>query len=196
MSTKLLASALLITSLWVLGSNSLIAEQQAVSRVVPVGDKEKSLAAFQSILKVLKSPRCMNCHPSGDVPRQGDDQHLHRMGVSRGKADHGGLVQKCETCHHQENNLYANVPGAPHWGLAPRSMGWQGLSDLELGKALVDKNKNGGRSPQDLVKHMGQDSLVLWAWNPGPGRTPPPVPLPEFRAALNEWLNNGAHVPQ
>ena len=57
-------------------------------------DREKSLKAFSTILTVLKSPRCINCHPSGDVPHQGDMQILHPFGVNRGKANQGGLVQK------------------------------------------------------------------------------------------------------
>lgn len=158
-------------------------------------DKKKSLEAFQKIITVLKSPRCINCHPTGDVPRQGDIQRLHPFGVTRGEANHGGKVQQCATCHHTENMDFANVPGAPHWGLAPKSMGWFGLSDIEIGKKLTDKNSNGGRSAQDLVKHMSSDSLVLWAWNPGKGRKKPPIELEEWKKVLIEWIENGAEVP-
>lgn len=158
-------------------------------------DREKSLKAFSTILTVLKSPRCINCHPTNDVPLQGDVQRLHPFNVSRGIANQGGVVQKCGTCHHAENNTYANVPGAPHWGLAPKSMGWIGLPDSEIARRLMDKKSNGGRSPQDLVEHMAHDSLVLWAWNPGEGRNKPPVELEEWRKVLKEWLDNGAAVP-
>jgi hypothetical protein len=158
-------------------------------------DREKSLKAFSTILTVLKSPRCINCHPTADVPHQGDVQRLHPFGVIRGLANNGGLVQKCGTCHHTENNDFANVPGAPHWGLAPKTMGWFGLSDVEIAKRLLDKKQNGGRSPQDLVKHMSNDSLVLWAWNPGKGRSKPPVELDVWRNVLKEWLDNGAAIP-
>jgi hypothetical protein len=159
-------------------------------------DKEKSLKAFQTILSVLKSPRCINCHPTGDVPRQGDVQRLHPFGVVRGEADHGGKVQNCATCHHTENMEFSNVPGAPHWGLAPKSMGWFGLSDSAIAKRLMDKKSNGNRSPQDLVTHMSSDSLVLWAWNPGKGRSKPPVGLEEWRRVLKEWIDNGAAVAE
>ena len=47
--------------------------------------KEKSLASFKQMLTVIKHPRCMNCHPSDDHPRQGDDQHVHLFNVQRGK---------------------------------------------------------------------------------------------------------------
>ncbi|WP_204335977.1 hypothetical protein [Leptobacterium flavescens] len=157
--------------------------------------KEKSLRAFQTILEVLKDPRCINCHPTGDRPRQGDDQHLHLFNVSRGESNNGGPVQKCNTCHHKENNNYSNVPGAPHWSLAPKSMGWFGLTDEEIAKRLTDPEQNGGRSPEDLVHHMKHDSLVLWGWDPGKGRTPVKVSFNEFEKALDEWLENGAHIP-
>ena len=160
-----------------------------------LADKEKSLKAFSTILTVLKSPRCINCHPTADVPRQGDAQRSHPFGVSRGVANLGGVVQKCGTCHHAENNVYSNVPGAPHWSVAPKTMGWFGLPDNEIAKRLLDKTQNGGRSPQDLVKHMSSDSLVLWAWNPGTGRSKPPVELEEWRTVLKEWLDNGAAIP-
>lgn len=157
-------------------------------------NKTQSLQDFKVILSVLKSPRCINCHPTGDVPLQGDDQHLHRSGVVRGVDNNGGIIQKCGTCHHQENNAYARVPGAPKWHLAPRSMGWVGLTDEQIGEALMNKSKNGGRDAAALVKHMGFDSLVMWGWNPGAGRTPVPIPLDQFRIVLNDWLQTGAYT--
>ena len=33
----------------------------------------KAIAAFETVRTVLQSPRCVNCHPAGDVPLQGDD---------------------------------------------------------------------------------------------------------------------------
>lgn len=149
---------------------------------------------LNKVLAVLRSPRCMNCHPSGDHPRQGDEMQFHNFGVMRGADNHGGPVQTCNTCHHSENNIYSNVPGAPHWGLAPKSMGWIGLSDTELMEAVLDRSKNGNRSPEAIVDHMSNDSLVLWAWKPGAGRTPPPVDLATFRSALSEWLAQGTPV--
>jgi hypothetical protein len=35
----------------------------------------RSRAMFAEVAKVLTGPRCMNCHPAGDHPLQGDD-HL------------------------------------------------------------------------------------------------------------------------
>jgi hypothetical protein len=40
-------------------------------------DSAESVKAFLQVYKVLMSPRCMNCHPAGDQPLQGDDSRLH-----------------------------------------------------------------------------------------------------------------------
>lgn len=150
---------------------------------------------YNTVISVLTSPRCINCHPSDDRPRQRDEQIDHILLVERGADNHGGPVQTCSTCHHEENNDYSNVPGAPHWGLAPKSMGWLGLSDAEIAATLIDPAKNGERSFDDLIHHMSNDALVLWAWNPGEGRTTPPVPHDEFVQALTAWLEAGAPIP-
>jgi hypothetical protein len=49
----------------------------------PAGKKDAaaSKAAFKEAYKVLMHPRCMNCHPMGDAPLQGDDSHPHTMSV-------------------------------------------------------------------------------------------------------------------
>jgi (2Fe-2S) ferredoxin len=159
-------------------------------------NKEKSLAAFDTILTVIKSPRCMNCHPLNDRPRQGDDQKIHALNVQRGAFDTGTEVQKCATCHHEENNPYTQIPGAPHWQLAPKSMGWYGLSDFEIASRLVDTTLNGGRTPEELVHHMSHDALVLWAWEPGGDRKPPSIAFEDFKTALQNWLLNGALIPE
>ncbi|WP_420628933.1 hypothetical protein [Candidatus Leptofilum sp.] len=150
---------------------------------------------FDIVMSVLTSPRCSNCHPTADQPLQRDEQIPHLFNVTRGEENHAGPVQTCDTCHHEENNLYSNVPGAPHWGLAPQSMGWHGLTDAEVVAALLDPAKNGGRTHEDLLHHMSEDPLVLWAWEPGNGRTPPPVSHEQFIQSLEAWLAAGALIP-
>jgi len=44
----------------------------------------EAIAAFETVRTVLQSPRCVNCHPTGDVPLQGDDGHLHEPPITRG----------------------------------------------------------------------------------------------------------------
>jgi hypothetical protein len=153
--------------------------------------------AFGRIASVLQSPRCLNCHPRGDRPTQGDDRHTHLMNVQRGADGNGMPGMRCSTCHQEHNNDMAGIPGAPHWHLAPASMGWVGLSNAELCRTLLDRRKNGGRSVADLVTHMsGGDALVSYAWNPGGQRSPPPLSIAELKAALEQWAAAGAPCPR
>jgi hypothetical protein len=155
-----------------------------------------ALEAFDQVASVLESPRCMNCHPRDNRPRQGDDRHVHLMNVQRGPANKGLPAMACSTCHQAHNSDGAGVPGAPHWQLAPKSMGWAGLTRGELCRTLLDRSKNGGRTPTALVKHMTGDALVRWAWIPGAGRTPPPLSMDELKGALEVWVNAGTPCPQ
>jgi len=184
------AIAVLTGALWI--TNAGITEE---ARKLVVADPA-ALTAFERVAAVLESPRCMNCHPRGERPAQGDDRLVHLMNVRRGPADRGLPAMRCSTCHQQHNNDGAGVPGAPHWRLAPKSMGWTGLSRRELCRTLLDRSKNGGRSPAALMAHMTGDELVLWAWHPGAGRIPPPVSTDDFRRALEVWVNAGAPCPQ
>jgi hypothetical protein len=157
-------------------------------------DRETSVQAFRRIAEVLRHPRCLNCHPSGDFPRQADDRHRHRMQVARGPDDRGTPALKCSTCHQTVNMADGRVPGAPHWQLAPRSMAWEGLSDADLCRALKDPAKNKGRSVAALVEHMTGDPLVQWAWSPGE-RTPPTIGQREFHGLVRRWARTGAACP-
>ncbi|HSW12628.1 MAG TPA: hypothetical protein VLI06_07280, partial [Solimonas sp.] len=59
-------------------------------------------------------------------------------------------------------------------------------------QALTDRSRNGDRSIDALVEHMRSDPLVLWGWNPGAGRQPPPLAHPEFMRAVEAWQAAGA----
>lgn len=152
-------------------------------------------ALFAPVARVLRHPRCLNCHPAGDRPHVGDDARLHAMNVQRGDDGHGRVGQRCTTCHRDANQPLAGVPGAPHWHLAPRSMGWEGLDDHDLAEAIKDRAKNGDRSLDDLREHMSHDPLVLWGWDPGPGRSAVPVPHDTFVRQLDAWIDAGAPSP-
>ena len=152
-------------------------------------------ALFTPVATVLRHPRCMNCHPRDDRPRQGDDQHKHLQNIVRGADDMGFVNARCNACHRDENNVDSGVPGAPAWHVAPLSMGWQGLSDAELCTALKDESKNGGKNIAALVEHMDKDPLVLWGWAPGGSRTPVSTPHPQFVTELKAWAAAGAPCP-
>lgn len=154
-------------------------------------------AAFEAIMPVLRHPRCMNCHSTGDFPRQGDDSHRHTMKIRRGPEGHGINSVMCSTCH-QDHNLVGlhTPPGAPDWALPPPAtpMIWEGLTDQELCELLKDPKQNGHRTTERIVEHM-HTPLVLWGWTPGEGRTPIPMPQQEFLAKVEEWAAEGAACP-
>jgi len=178
-------------------SDTIGESQESTTLENQVGDH----AAYETMMKVLTHKRCVNCHPAGDRPRQGEDSHIHNFNVQRGLDNHGVEGLKCATCHQEENNNYSGVPGAPEWALAPLEMKWEGLSKSEIAKSILDRSINGNRSLEETVKHLTEHELVLWAWEPGvnadgEAREPVPVPLDEYIAAVKEWAANGAVIPE
>src|SRR3569833_764512 len=73
-------------------------KEKANNLPVLAKDSVGSVRAFMSVYKVLKSVRCMNCHPSGDAPLQGDDSHIHAMNVKRGVDGKGIYSARCSFC--------------------------------------------------------------------------------------------------
>lgn len=157
---------------------------------------DRSLALFREAGKVLLDPRCVNCHPRGDSPFQGDDQHLHRPRVVRGPDDRGAPGLECASCHGAANFDPAGMPGHPEWRVAPASMAWQGRSLGAICRQIKDRRRNGGRDLDRLTAHMADDSLVGWAWHPGAGRTPAPGTQAEFGALIRGWVATGAACPR
>jgi len=157
------------------------------------GDEAKSIAAFETVAKVLNHPRCMNCHTTVAWPTQGDDRHRHTFNVARGPDDRGAAGMKCVTCHKDKN--VANIPGAKDWHMAPLAQGWTDLSPAALCRAVTDPKKNGNRTGAKIIEHLEADRLVLWAWTPGGERTAPPVAHKDFLAAAQTWIKTGAHCP-
>jgi hypothetical protein len=61
---------------------------------------------------------------------------------------------------------------------------WEGMSDAQLRELLKDREANGNRNIDEIVRHMSTPQL-LWGWNPGEGRTPIATPGPEFLRRVN-----------
>jgi hypothetical protein len=154
-----------------------------------------SLDAFAKMAPVLQHPRCLNCHSVTPHPTQGSEKNRHTFGVVRGIDDKGAAGQRCATCHQSQNMAASRVPGAPHWQLAPISMGWEGKSSRDLCRTLVDPAANGGRDAAALAKHMKEDPLVQWAWSPGGSRSAPPIDQKEFHELADRWAESGAFCP-
>jgi cytochrome c5 len=162
-------------------------------------DAAAAQAAFNRAWTVFNSPRCRNCHPSGDAPLQGEDSHVHIQDVQRGADGRGVYGMRCNTCHQVANLPGANMPpGNPKWSLPPARMKMviQGETAGEFCRQLKDPAKNGQRTLAQIIEHVSSDDLVGWGWNPGDGRTLPPLDRPEFVAAMKAWVDNGAACPQ
>lgn len=161
-------------------------------------DSLGSQKAFLAAYDVLMSPRCMNCHPSGDIPLQGDDSQLHTQGVKRGEDGKGTYALRCSSCHQPKNIPGLNMPpGNPKWQLPPADMRmvFQGKTPRELAEQLKDPERNGHKTLQQLITHVTSDDLVLGGWNPGEGRTLPPMSHAAFAKQFKAWIDLGAYLP-
>lgn len=155
--------------------------------------------AFATVYAVLQHPRCRNCHPAGRVPLQGDDGRPHGQNVQGGDDGLGLFAMRCANCHFAQNGAGPNLPpGAPGWHLPKGDMPlvFQGRTPAQLAAQLADRAQNGGRSLDDVLHHVTSDPLVLWGWNPGPGRAPVPLPHAEFVAAMRTWIDAGCPLPE
>jgi hypothetical protein len=188
--------AILCGALWL--HHPIVEAGSPVVSPLPNAFSAKDGSLFSAFVPVLRHPRCMNCHSQGDFPRQGDDGHPHAMNVRRGPQGHGVTAEKCSTCH-QDHNLAGSdlPPGAPNWGLPPAStpMVWQGLNDSQICRSIKDPKQNKNRNLDQLVEHLTEDKLVMWAWNPGDGRTPVPMPHQDFATKVKQWQAAGAPCP-
>ena len=197
-SFLVMAVLLLIVGFMAFGSRIGSKRNVMQGKPVVVKDSVESVKAFEKVYTVLMSPRCMNCHPAGDVPLQGDDSHLHAMLPKRGTDGKGVYAMKCMNCHQPTNTAGLHTPpGNPNWHLPPADMKmvFEGRSPYELAKQLVDPKQNGHKDIKKLIEHA-DDDLVLAGWNMGEGRTLPPLSHAEFKKAWITWLKTGAFAPK
>lgn len=188
---------IMTTLLLLLGMLSFRAETKPKPRLTHQ-DSIASQKAFLQVYSVLMSPRCMNCHPAGDIPLQGDDSHLHLQGVKRGPDGKGLYALRCGNCHQLHNLPGLHMPpGNPKWALPPTNMKmiFQGRTPHQLALQLIDKKRNGGKSIEALVDHITNDSLVLSGWTPAEGLSQPPLTHQQFVKVFNQWINKGAVSP-
>lgn len=156
---------------------------------------------FDKMMSALTHKRCVNCHPAGDRPLQGEDSRIHNYNVQRGIADSGIGSLNCQTCHQKENNNLSGVPGNEKWQLAPRKMVWEGLTRVEIARSITNPKINGGKTLKEIVTHLTEDELVLWAWEPGISqdgtpREKPPISKEEYIKAVKDWYAAGAIIPE
>ncbi len=164
-----------------------------------IEDPSGSARAFAGAYKVFLNPRCMNCHPAGDVPLQGDRSRPHFMSVKRGPEGMGENGVWCGTCHQDRNLPGPHMPpGAPGWQLPTRDlpMVFEKKTPRELCLQFKDPARNGNRNVREMLDHVRAAPIVLWGWNPGDGRAPVPISHDEFVKNMTEWVEKGAACPE
>ena len=127
--------------------------------------------------------------PQPDEPAIGQE-HPHVLD------DRGVPGMRCSTCHQAEHNTASGVPGKPNWHLASLSMGWEGLAHGPLCPALKDPQRNGRRDVRALIRHLGEDPLVSYGWDPGGRRTPVPIPRETVVKLMEVWTQAGSPCPR
>lgn len=188
------ASLLLFCTILILGISVVRPPLSAQSN-----SEKESLRAFSVVASVLTSPRCLNCHVTGDTPLQNDAGTVHNMNVKRGPDGRGTPAMRCTNCHQDQNSQQLHAPpGRPDWHMPPPEMrmAWQGLTVGDLCRTLKNPATNGGKSSQQLVEHVRDEPLVNWGWNPGPGRSVPFISHEEFVSVFTEWVQTGANCPE
>jgi hypothetical protein len=155
----------------------------------------ESKEAFIAAYKVFMHPRCLNCHPAGDVPLQGDDSRLHPQGVKRGPDGKGLFALKCKNCHQDADVKGDNMPpGHPGWHLPPanRKMVFEGKTPRQLAMHFKDPKLTGFNTLDKLIHHVEEDGLVIHSFTYGER---PPLSHEEFVAKVKEWIEKGAAIP-
>jgi hypothetical protein len=155
----------------------------------------RSRALFLEVSRVLTHPRCVNCHPPDESPRQGDGGAFHDPPVIRGANDRGVAGMQCFGCHQDRNAELARIPGAPDWHLAPLSMAWLGKSPGQICAQISDAAANGGKTLKQIHEHLAHDKLVAWGFTPGADRRPPPGTPADVAALFEAWMATGAACP-
>src|SRR5258705_11779927 len=107
---------------------------------------ERARALFVEAGRVLQHPRCLNCHPVGERPTQGDDRHPHSPLVVRSSDDKGAVGMRCTTCHQSANYAPSGVPGHPMGHVAPKLMAWQTKSLGQICEQIKGPRRNGGKT--------------------------------------------------
>ena len=176
--------------------SALIAMQCASPNSDPSGSA--AVAAWKVVYGVLEHPRCVNCHPAGAAPLQGDDEHPHAQNVQRGTDGQGLYALRCDACHQTQNLAGAHLPpGAPNWHLprADMTLVFEGRGSGDLCRQLKDPKRNGGKTLEQLYAHVDRDPLVLWGWSPVEGRAPVSTSHADLVRAMRTWIDGGCGCP-
>ena len=121
---------------------------------------------------------------------------LHQPPVERGADGFGSVSDALPDL--PSAGEFRSRPDARPPGMAPRSLrDGAGRANRSARSASRSRTRprNGGRSLADLIHHIGEDTLVGWAWAPGFGREPAPGTQKQAGALVEAWANSGAACP-
>ncbi len=180
------------------------AESSVILEPLPEGSVTASegLEMWGNIHEVFAHPRCSNCHvgedhiPIWSGPHYGPTERPHGMFISAGESRIGAEYLNCATCHGPQNSTQLHgAPGAEVWLLPPVEMQWHGKTSAEICAQVQDPERNGGKTLLEVAEHVAGDALVLWGWDPGPGREPAPYSAAELAEFVLKWTAAGAPCP-
>ena len=179
-------------------------EGPAPGRLVRViaDQAERSRALFNEVAKVVTHPRCMNCHPAGEHPTQGNDQHEHMPPTCAARpasASPGvllGLPHREELHAGRHRRDATRAFRAIRAGSSRRSR-WRGRASRSARSASSSRTRSAtaARSLALLHEHFAKDDLVAWGWAPGEGREPAPGTQQQLGELAQAWIDTGAECP-
>ena len=126
-------------------------------------------------------------------------------------------AMNCRSCHQDENQSEPGMPpGAANdkmpgfvWHMPPARMAIpKDMTPNQLCEQWLDPARNSNleyRGGKDDLKtfrkafvdhHAKVDPLILWSWEPGPGRAPAPGSNQDFIKALDIWITAGVPCPE
>jgi hypothetical protein len=163
--------------------------------------EQRSAAIFTELGKVLTRSALPQLPPRrGHRPSRAISCRLHQPPVfARCRWPRARTPCAARSATSTANFDPGRVPGhVPEWLLAPREMGMAGQDLAEICVAAPRPRtqwRRQGRGP-DLVHHIGDDTLVGWAWHPGYGRSPAPGTQARGQGALVEaWVEHRRRLP-
>ena len=202
---KIMASGLISLGALCAALTAVAAQtEDAAPSAAPVSESD-ALETWSKIYEVFSHPRCANCHvPDDNRPRWSGPSYgladgewkYHGMNINGGDSRIGIESLPCSTCHGAENiDTPHGPPGAPVWALAPVEMLWWRQSSAQICAQIKDRDRNGGRTLEQVADHIEHDALVHWGWAPGPGREPAPYSIAELTSFVISWTAAGAPCP-
>ena len=114
----------------------------------------------------------------------------------RGADGHGLPAMRCSICHQRANFEPGPHAGPSRNGTSHRAR-WRGKARRSARSARRSRipNAMAAGACEDLVHHIGDDTLVGWAWAPGFGRQPAPGTQKMAGALVEAWVKTGAACP-